>query len=67
MLFGKGIVVEKDKTALETLESKITKTKSSYAQMKIDYGVMSDKEFKKEHGKSREVFAKDNDLTYEKK
>ena len=67
MLFGKGIVVEKDKSALETLEKKIQKTTSSYAQMKVDFNIMTDKEFKKEHGKSREVFAKDNDLTYEKK
>ena len=37
MLFGKGIVVEKDKSALETLESKIKKTTSSYTQMKADF------------------------------
>ena len=35
--------------------------------MKVDFEVMTDDDFKDKHGESREVFAKENDLKYEKK
>ncbi len=69
MLFGKGVAIKDDKTALETLEDKIKKVEDNETkktQQIVDFSTMSDFAFENKYGVSREKFAEDNGLTYTK-
>ena len=65
MLFGTGVdVIDKDKSALETLEEKIAVKEKNYGQEFLDFKEMSDKDFEKTYNMSRKDWARLNGKEY---
>ena len=67
MLFGKGVDITEEKTALETLEDKIAKKEKNYAQELADFQTMSDKDFKTKYGTTRKIWAELNGKEYKER